>query len=52
MWYERAMMIGPEDRFSGKKEDDNIFVGVTIHTRVSLFFGLFFIILAILGILY
>ena len=23
-WYKKAMMIGPEDRFSGKKEDDNI----------------------------
>ena len=23
-WYKKAMMIGPEDRFSGKKENDNI----------------------------
>ena len=23
-WYKKAMMIGPEDRFSGKKEYDNI----------------------------
>ena len=23
-WYRKAMMIGPEDRFSGKKENDNI----------------------------
>ena len=30
VWYERAMMIGPEDRFSGKKEDDNIFGGYKV----------------------